>query len=116
METSLTKYQMSSINHSDWQRSNESQPNAETSTSSQTDLDISSSKANKYKCPFCPKKTTGYNYLMVHVVTIHYAKELSVEKSQTQCHICEKSFSTNSNMVNIYRQSPIFLPLTKSLF
>ena len=104
METSETKYQMSNINHSDWQRTNESQPDAETTTSPQPDLDISSTKANNYKCPFCPKKTTGYNYLMVHVVTIHYAKELSVEKSQTQCHICRKSFTTNSNMVNIYLQ------------
>ena len=55
---------------------------------------------NGFQCPNCPKKTLYYSHLLTHAANVHFADKLSVEKSQKQCHLCEKSCTTYCNLVN----------------
>jgi hypothetical protein len=92
---------LAKITNSDYETSIES--NLEGERSSQP---VSSRNDKNYRCPFCPKKTSHYHYLLYHAATTHFANEMLVEKSQRQCHFCGKSYATNRNMVNIKTCSP----------
>ena len=75
-------------------------PDSEARSKFQTNTEKSdSSIKKKYKCPFCPTKTTGYIYLQIHVATLHSTHELSIEKTQRQCTFCTKSFTTYASLV-----------------
>ena len=73
----------------------------ERSTRSQPDSEFSSSNAQFYKCPFCPKTETYHSNLKNHVAKVHFAKEMSIDKSQKQCYFCGKPFTSRNNLVNI---------------
>ena len=73
----------------------------EGNTRSQPDSECGSSNVQFYKCPFCPKTEPYYSNLKNHVAKAHFAKEMSIDKSQKQCYFCGKSFTTRNNLVNI---------------
>ena len=72
----------------------------ERSTRSQPDSEFSSSNAQFYKCPFCPKTETYHSNLKNHVAKVHFAKEMSIDKSQKQCYFCGKTFTSRNNLVS----------------
>ena len=97
MDTSGTEKLKS--NHLDSEARSKFQTNTEKTTKYQSKLVSGSSIKKKYKCPFCPTKTTGYIYLQIHVATVHSTHESSIEKSQRQCTFCAKSYMTYTNLV-----------------